>query len=261
MARFDKLEFDLPPGDAGSPDATSSVAPPKDQRHWFSMADQHRRRGHYENALRFYSRALEVEKTLVDAWTGQVQMLVLLGEYPQAVMWAQKALELFPNHGDLMAARGQAECRRGNISTAISLSDSALARSGESAYRWQVRGELMLVMKQKTDRHCFDKAQIQSPDHLVPLETGLIYIHHRSYVKAQQRLQTALDRQGDSHYVWYLLARCQTELGLDQAAIRSLEQCLQLCPNHQAAGAQLAQFREGSTRFSSVFKRLIRRNR
>ena len=34
----------------------------------------------------------------------------------------------------------------------------------------------MLVMKQKTERHCFDKAQVLSRDALVRLEPGMIYL-------------------------------------------------------------------------------------
>ena len=260
MARFDKLEFD-------DPDENSADQQPaeqhveKDERYWSTLADTHRREGNYENALRFYSRALEVEKTLIDAWTGQVQMLVLLREYPQASMWAQKALELFPSHGDLMAGRAQAEGRRGNVREAVSLSDGALSQRGETPYQWQVRGELMLVMKQKTDRHCFDKAQVLSRDHLVPLESGLIYLHHRSFVKAQQRLQVALERQPDSHYAWYLIGRCQLDAGLAQAATRSFERCIELCPNHHDAGVELAKLRGGASSLGLAFKRLIRRQR
>ena len=33
--------------------------------------------------------------SLVAGWLGQVQMLVFLGEYPEAELWARKALELF----------------------------------------------------------------------------------------------------------------------------------------------------------------------
>lgn len=259
MARFDKLEFDEPEDDTQVESAEQKVH--KDEHYWAKLADTHRRDGNYENALRFYSRALEIDKSLIEGWVGQVQMLVLLKEYPQASMWAKKALELFPNHGDLLAGRAQSECRQGNQGDAVSLSDGALNQHGETAYQWQVRGELMLVMKQKTDRHCFDKAQVLSRDHIVPLESGLIYMHHRIFMKAQQRLQAALDREIDSHYAWYLMGVCQNESGLPDKARQSFERCMELCPNHHEAGEQLAKLRDGSSLIGNVFKRIIRRNR
>lgn len=260
MPRFDKLEFDdfddsPMPADQGQQRAI------KDEHHWTGLAETNRRNGHYENSLRFYSRALEENKALIDAWVGQVQMLILLNEYPQASMWAKKALEFFPSHGDLLAGRAQAESRLGNHREAVSLSDSALQQRGETAYQWQVRGELMLVMKQKTDRHCFDKAQVLSRDHLVPLESGLIYMHHRAHVKAQQRVQAALEKEPESYYGWYLLGVCQHHSGLDQAAIKSFERCRELCPNHHEAGLRIAELQQGSWSIGRSFRRMIRRSR
>ena len=55
--------------------------------------------------LRFYSRALEEDKTLIVGWVGQVQMLVQLGELKEAETWARKALELYPNNPELLAGR------------------------------------------------------------------------------------------------------------------------------------------------------------
>ena len=70
-------------------------------------ADLSRRAGQYENALTFYSRALELDRSVVGGWVGQVQMLVQLGEYPEADLWGRKALELFPNNGEAMAGRAK----------------------------------------------------------------------------------------------------------------------------------------------------------
>ena len=128
--RFDKLEFERPPDRPAKQDAQPRVD--KDEKYWAKLADDNRRTGSYESALRFYSRALEVDKTLVSAWVGQVQMLVQLQEYPQASLWSAKALEIFPGNGELMASQAQAECRMGNTKKAFSLSDAALRQRGES---------------------------------------------------------------------------------------------------------------------------------
>ncbi len=91
--RFDKLEF---PEEKPDTVKKPTVEPnEQDEQFWLSQADEHRRAGRYEDALRFYSRTLEVEKSIVVAWVGQVQMLVFLGEYSQAELWGRKALEFF----------------------------------------------------------------------------------------------------------------------------------------------------------------------
>src|SRR6516165_7152609 len=104
MARFERLEFD--DGAEDEPESAHaprfSLAQERDSGFWLRQADDHRRRGLYENSLRYYSRALEFDRSLAAGWLGQVQMLVLLGECPEAELWARKALELFKSQGDLM---------------------------------------------------------------------------------------------------------------------------------------------------------------
>lgn len=251
--RFDKLEFERPEERPAGQEAELRVD--KDEKYWMRMAEDNRRGGNYETALRFYSRTLEVDKALVPAWVGQVQMLVQLAEYPQASLWSQKALELFPSHGDLMAGQAQAECRMGNVKKAYALSDGALRQRGESAYRWQVRGELMVVGKERTDRHCFDKAQLADPDWLVPLESALIYAFYKVFSKAQQRAQAAVEKAPDAYHAWYVLGLCQTKLGFDTSAGGSFHRCLELCPRHADSLARLAELERPQWPFARLIGR------
>jgi tetratricopeptide (TPR) repeat protein len=244
--RFDKLEF---PDDTPKPSAPRTVPQPDfDERHWLSQADEHRRTGNYENALRFYSRALEIEKSLIAAWVGQVQMLVQLGEHPQAELWARKSLEMFPNQPDLLSGRSQALCRLGDLQQAHALSDAAMQQRGDSAYGWVVRGELMVAGKQTTDRHCFDRATVVSRDWLVPLEIAIVYLHYRYPSKAMQRAQAAVRGEATAYYAWLVLGRCQQELGLTEAARMSFQRCIELCPRHEEAGMRLVHLGHGSWR-------------
>lgn len=250
MARFDKLEFDA----ESNRRATPATEDPKDERYWARSADQDRRAGNYENALRLYSRTLQENKLVIPAWVGQVQMLIQLGEYPQARQWSQKALELFPNNPELLAAQAQAECRLGRQQQAFTLSDAALQLRGESAYRWQVRGEIVIAGRQRTDRVCFDRAQVADSDWLVPLESALIYLHYRSPAKAQQRAQQAAHKQPSSPYSWYVLGVCEAELGMVQQAQDNFRRCLELCPGHYEAGQRLAMLRSGSWSWRRIFR-------
>jgi tetratricopeptide (TPR) repeat protein len=255
--RFDKLEFDRPPPQPSGEKLELRVE--KDEKYWAKLADENRRTGSYETALRFYSRALEVDKTLTCAWVGQVQMLVQLGEYPQASLWSQKALELFPSHGDLMAGQAQAECRLGNVKQAHALSDGSLRQRGESAYRWQVRGELMVSGRQRTDRHCFDKAQLADSDWLVPLETAIIYCYYKVFNMAQQRAQLAVEKAPDAYYAWYLLGVCQSKLGFDTLSRASFQHCLQLCPRHADALSRLSELERPRWPLAGLLGRFIGR--
>ncbi len=94
-------------------------------------------------------------------------------------MWGRKGLELFPGNGELMAGRAQAFCRIGDMKQAHALCDGSLQQAGQSAYRWLVRGEIMIAARQEMDRYCFDKAQELDADWLVPLEAARIELYYR----------------------------------------------------------------------------------
>ena len=254
--RFDKLEFERPPEEPNKPAAEPRVD--KDEKHWAKLADENRRTGNYETALRFYSRALEVDKMRVTAWVGQVQMLIQLREYPQASLWSAKALEMFPSNGELMSTQAQAECRMGNMKKAFTLSDGSLRQRGESPYRWQVRGELVIAGKQQNDRYCFDKAQIADKDWLVKLESALIYYHYTIFNVGQQRAQLAVEQAPQAYYPWYVLGVGQAKLGFDSAAVSSFNHCLQLCPRHEEARSRLAELDRPQWPFAKLWNRFKR---
>ena len=93
-----------------------------------------------------------------------------------------------------MAGRAQALARIGDRTQAMELADAALRQEGDSAYRWMVRGELLVTANDEVDRHCFDKAVVAERDWLVPLEIALIYLHHQRPSKALLRARQAVEK-------------------------------------------------------------------
>jgi tetratricopeptide (TPR) repeat protein len=192
----------------------------------------------------------------VSAWLGQVQMLIALEEYPEAQLWSRKALELFRNHGDLLAAQAQALARLGERGQALALCDAALKQEGLSAYRWIVRGELLVEERQDIDRHCFDKAMLADRDWLVPLEIAAIYMHHGVPSKALLRYRQALERAPDNAHLWYRKALSELALDLTDAAGKSLRRCLELAPGYVDAAHALAELDNRRSWWGSLLDRL-----
>ncbi len=253
MARFRKLELGKGlPGDS-NPDGPSG----NEQAGCLELAVEQRRCGNYENALRLYSRALEDDKSLVTGWLGQVQMLIMLDESVEAELWSRKALELFPGNGDLLAGRAQAFRRMGDKGQALLLSDGALKSAGQSAYRWMVRGELMIVIGQETHLHCFDKAVQIDQDWLVPLEIALIYRDLGAPSRALGRIRRTVELAPDRYYAWFVQGQVERDLGLEAAAIKSWRHCLELCHGHVDAERELAQLEAGGWSVGRVWRRLF----
>jgi tetratricopeptide (TPR) repeat protein len=244
MARFDKLEFNV----QATPKETELTSPlqAQDQLHWMEEADRERRSGHYETALRYYSRTLELDRAVVAAWVGQVQMLVQLGECPEADLWGRKSLEIFPGNAELLAGRAQALCRTGDLKQAQELSDGSLAVAGASAYRWMVRGEILLRQGQKTEEHCFNKALQVESDWVVPVEIALACRYHNVASLALKYLRRALEKAPEQPYPWYVTGQCQAELEMVGAAIHSFQRCLDVAPGHEDARQQIARLSDRS---------------
>ncbi len=264
MSRFGRLEFQDEHRALQHPEAatTSHTVRHDDQeRDWIRSATEERREGHYEDALRLYSRALELDKSLVPGWLGQVQMLIALGEYPEAELWSRKALELFRNNAELLAGRAQTLCRTGDLKSAQASCDAAIGQQGLFSYPWVARGELMLARREPLDEYCFDKAYQLDNDWLVNLEIGSVYEHYGRHAKALTRIRRAAEQAPDRAFCWYRAAECEMALGLTASAEISLGRCLQVSPRHDAARQRLFDIRNSRGVIRQFFRRLFGRRR
>jgi len=103
MSRFNNLEF-------GDQQEGQSARQPqiKDEPYYLAQARAAFAQGQFEQALRSYAKVLEFNPKNPAAWVGQVRMLIELGEFHEAKLWADKALEIFPEEPELLAAKAVA---------------------------------------------------------------------------------------------------------------------------------------------------------
>ena len=255
MSRFSHLEFgkkraSQKHGASGEPVRDSDFFHDRAIRAWLA--------GDFEQALQNFSRALEKSSAFYPGWFGQVRMLVELSEYQEARVWADKALELFPEHPELLAAKAAAFARDADLSKAQVCCDRAIAKEGVTSYVWLVRAELLLIQKSRTAYNCIRSAISIAGNQLaiVHLEAGRIYCRFENYSSALQYLRLAATDIPKSALVWYELGCCQVMLGFPEAAV-SLEQSLKLRPAWPEAAAALQRFnRRGLiSRICSLFRR------
>lgn len=255
MQRFSRLELN----DAEQrSEQKTEAAPLHDEKHWLDAARSERQNGLYEAALRYYSRALEANRSLVAGWVGQVQMLVALGEYKEADLWSRKALELFRNNAELLAGRAQAQCRAGDQKNALASSDLAIAQAGQYAYTWLARGEVMLARSERTDAYCFEKATQIDPDWLLRLEVGDVYLHHHRPSKALSWFRQSIELAPDQPHAWLRQAQCERELGFIAAAQKSVTRCIELAPKHDVARSLLHSIHTDNRPVRNWMKRFFR---
>lgn len=257
--RFEHLEFDdLGAPSGGSQQERSGVmsAPAMERHAYQERAIQCFQRGDFEQALRFFTRVLELDRAMVPAWVGQVQMLIELNELREAELWVNKALELFRDQGELLSAKGVVKARRGDSAAGMACSDAALTVQGSSAYRWLARGEILLVRGETQVNATFDRAmQEQGADWFTRAWAARIYHRYGRHLAGMLIARQATELAPQHPYAWYIRGLCERDLGQGNYQV-SLERALQLDGTFLAAREAL---RQGSR--PGWLKRLYRRLR
>jgi len=232
MKRFSKLEF----GDNARKRKIAQGEPVHDQDYFHNQALRYWLAGDFETALRNYSRALEQNSAFYAGWLGQVLCLIELGEYTEANVWADKALELFPEHPELLAVKAVALARDGKMEKALAYSDNSISKDDVTARCWLARAEVLLNRKSEIAESCIDKAVSQAGNDsaIILLEAGRLLSKDGNLSQALYCLQQAVEKLGKSALAWYELGCCQAKLGQDRAAV-TLEQSLKLRPGWRLA--------------------------
>ena len=234
MSRFVNLEFE--DGNQFQPPQTALV---KDEAYYLAEARTAFETGQFEPGLRAYSKVLEYNPKSVVAWTGQVRMLIELGEYREAKLWADKALERFPNEPELLAAKAVALGRSGDLQGALAFSDASIEERGDTPYVWLARGDVLLAREETRADYCFEKALLLAPhDWFVMWLAARIRFFYEQFALALKLIQHAVELNPGNFLLWLEQGHCQQAIGLVGAAELSFTQAKQLnpqCPDANTA--------------------------
>jgi tetratricopeptide (TPR) repeat protein len=260
MKRFDHLEFESMPEPAGNSAAPSRAGEDiRNEAYFHKMGVVFWLGGDFELALRNYSRALEVNSAFFEGWLGQVRMLIELGEYPEAALWADKALKLFPENAELLAAKAVACSYDGKLDQAMAYSDQSILKENISSRVWLARAQILMNKKSQIAQTCISNAVTVAGElaPIIRLEAGRLLTKNENYYAALEYLSSAVRLLPKSALAWYELGCCQAKLGRAEAAV-TLKQALKLNSEWSPAIEALKRV-ETQGFFSRLFSRLFRR--
>jgi len=237
MSRFGNLELG---GESDEESRQEQKPLAKDEAYYWAQASTAFENADFEQGLRLYSKVLEFNPQNAGAWAGQVRMLIELGEFREAKLWADKALERFPAFPDLLAAKAVALARSGDLDGALAFSDASIEERGDTPYLWLARGDVMLARKEQRADYCFEKALLLAPrDWFIGWLAARIRYYYKQFVLALNLLQQAIEWRAGHFVLWLELARCQQALGLLGLAETSFTQVRQLNPDCREADLAL----------------------
>jgi len=244
MSRFSNLEFR---GDAEEQSAAAPLV--KDEVYYQQEAQTAYETGDFEQGLRSYAKVLEYNAQNTGAWAGQVKMLIELGEFHEARLWADKALEQFPHDPELLASKAVALARLGDLDNALAFSDAAVEERGDTPYVWLARGDVLLAAKQKQAVPCIEQALVRACTWFVHWLASRIYYTYGKFSLALKMAQQGVALDAGRSVLWAQFGRCQAALGLASVAANSFQQALQLDPRcREAAVASAKLSRAGPVR-------------
>lgn len=227
MSRFGNLEFES----EEEPHQEHPRAHLKGGEQFLVEAQEAFERGKFELALRMFARVIEFDAKSPLAWTGQVRMLIELQEFEEARVWADKALALFPDEGELLAAKGVALARLGDHAGAISYSDSAVESQANTPYIWLARGDVLLARQEKRAEYCFERAlALSNKNWLCLWLTARIQSFYHHFARALKCALEAVTVEPGRAMLWLQTGQCQLALGLASQARNSFEQARELDP-------------------------------
>lgn len=271
-SRFSKLERTpgSKPGSPSAPDAAptgalASAPPgapsadgPDSYPSFLRLADEAFFVGNHREALRHYSRSLQLENNQVYPWIGQISCLLALKQFKEADLWSTRALEQFPEDTSLLSQRARVLAATGNLKRAMGASDYALAK-GASAWTWLARGEVLLTGGEANALMCFEKAVevADRDDWRVPLLAGVAFADRRQWSNAESFLRRAAERNSKNYFVWYELALVLMEMSFLDRARDAVSHAIQLKPDFRPARALEARIykRPLVSRLLGVFRR------
>jgi tetratricopeptide (TPR) repeat protein len=258
VSRFDHLEIgnNEPEWSDGGPDEAAVI----DQYYYIDKAKTAFYDEDYERALSYYSRALQYDIAMEDAWLGQLRCLIELQELQEAIIWSNRALDRFANSAQILAARGVAESRLGRGAAAIGYVDGAMASQGCTAYVWAARGEVLIPVNARNAEACFAKAVELAPDDwTVRYCIGKAYAIRGCHHQAVDYFRKALRIEQNRFTCWYCLGRCYEALGEFEEAKRSYGRSLACKPGFSKArnGIRRLENKGLISRLGASFRRLF----
>jgi len=238
-------------------------------QHYTARGDEQYFYGFYESALKHYARALQENQNQVDAWVGQIRVLVDTGRFEDALFWADKGLAQFSGSEKMELTKALALAYGGKLGQAKKLINKPVKKN-DSLILWLFRGEIMIKLKigffQRLIKpykgitkigafFCFIKALESNPrDGFINQRIGITYLKAHDISRAYGHLKTSLITAPQNPLTLYCLAECYHSKRDYHYALYYTKKAIAFNPKLDAA-IELLQ------RFHSPYRNFIRRVR
>lgn len=211
----------------------------------------------YEDALRTYDSALELNSNNADAWIGRGMVLEQLARYDDAIAAIDRATQISPDYSLAWLSRGMVLKQAERYEDALTAFDRALDGNGQwgdnrAADAALNRGSVLWQLDRRDDALAsFDRALELDPQFALAWynkATALLILGE--FEAAVSAYDSAINSNGQwglstgPASAWYNRGLALEQLERYEDAIASYDQALRITPNHTKARQQLSRLRQ-----------------
>ncbi|MDP2937289.1 MAG: serine/threonine-protein kinase [Dehalococcoidia bacterium] len=236
---FRELRVDLEPllqrhtGEVAKPPRLAEFGAPQ----WSNKGVSLHSLGRYDEAIRCYDRALELDPQYAAAWINKGNSLHSLGRYDEAIRCYDRALELDPQYAAASNNKGNSLHSLGRYDEAICCCDRALELDPQDAATWSSKGNSRHRLARYDEAiRCYDRALELDPQDAAAWNNKGLSLHslgrHEEAIRCCDR---ALEINPQYAAAWHNRGNSLNSLGWHDEAIRCCDRALELDPQYAAA--------------------------
>ncbi|MDD1752264.1 MAG: tetratricopeptide repeat protein [Methanotrichaceae archaeon] len=188
----------------------------------------------YNEAIKAFDEALDLNPNSATAWSGKGSALEKLGKDDEAIMAFDKALDLDPNFATAWSGKGFALQNLSKDDEAKAAFDKALSLDPKSATAWFGKSfALQKLGKDAEAVQAYDKAFQLDPASVSATtwsNKGAAYLNLSEYDEALQALDKANELDPDYAPAWYNKGAVYLKLAKYDEAIQVLDKAIELDP-------------------------------
>jgi tetratricopeptide (TPR) repeat protein len=217
------------------------VVPPKPDAlrswEWYNKGGSLFCLGRYDEAVRSYDRALEIDPRFAAAWNNKGNSFRRLGRHDEAICCYDKALEMDPQDTAAWNNKGNSLHSLGRDEEALRSYDRALALDPRFAAAWSAKGGVLgdLARDEEAIR-CYDRALELKPEHANAWHGKGVRLYSLGrYEEAVRCCEKAMEFGPQDGKTWTIMGHSLLHLGRHDEAARCCDKALELDPGLSVA--------------------------
>jgi tetratricopeptide (TPR) repeat protein len=210
---------------------------PNEAEQWLQKGIDYIELGNYEEAIKCFDQALEIDGNYVPAWNSKGNALGNLGRHEEAIACYDKAIEIDPKYLDAWINKGNAFSNLGRFGDALDFYDKAIAIDPSYADAWNEKGFALFALgKYEEAIQCYDKAIEIDPKWPGPFNNkGFALFALGKYEEAIQCYDKAIELNPNYPDAWNNKGLVLSALGKLEYAIECYDKAIEIDPSYADA--------------------------